>query len=171
MPRTYIKKGRNSQWTSAQLEAALDAVKKGMSIRRAGMRFNIPSSTLGDHVSGKSKRIHSGAPTILSPEEEKEIVRACQVMQSLAFPITKELVSVVVRDYLKDQGRGGHFRDYTPGPDWWSGFFRRHSDLVERKPQHLPKNRAQAANPRVREKYNHDHYVGQTDAIYIKIYR
>lgn len=156
MPRKYIKKGRNNQWTSAQLTAALLSVKEGMSIRGAATRYHIPSSTLHDHVSGKSSTVCRGAPTVLTASEEKEIVRACQVMQSLAFPVTREFVSVVVRDYLQDRGRSGRFRDGIPGPDWWSGFFRRHSDLVERKPEHLPKCRAQAANPEVRKEINNN---------------
>lgn len=47
-------------------------------------------------------------------------------MQELAFPISKEFVSVVVRDYLKDRGRDDRFKDGIPGNDWWYGFFRRH---------------------------------------------
>lgn len=149
MPRRYVKKGRNAQWTRAQLAAALDAVQHGMSIRGAAARYAIPVTTLHDHVSGKSTRVHSGAPTVFTSSEEKEIERICQVMQDLAFPLTKELVSIVVRDYLRDNDRGDRFKDGVPGNDWWYGFFRRHPKLVERKPELLPKCRAQGANPEV----------------------
>ena len=156
MPRQYIKKGRTCQWSVAQLHAALNAVKsQGMSIRGAATKYGIPATTLHDHVSGKSKRIHSGAPTILTPSEEKEIVTACQVMQDLAFPLTKEFMSVVIRDYLRDAGRGDRFTDGIPGRDWWYGFFRRHPELVQRKPEHLQKCRADAANPDVRKENTH----------------
>ena len=111
------------------------------------------SSTLHDHVSGKSSRIHSGAPTVLSADEEKEIVTSCEVMQELGFPMTKEFVSVALRDYLRDKpGRGDRFKNGIPGSDWWVGFFRRHPKLVERKPEHLPNCRAEAANPEVSKK-------------------
>ena len=150
MPRKYIKKGRNSQWSAAQFTAALNAVRtQGMSVRGAATRYGIPPTTLHDHLSGKSKRVHSGAPTVLTPAEEKEIVTACQVMQELAFPLTRDFVSIIVRDYLKDRGRDDRFKDGIPGSDWWLGFLKRHPNLSERKPEHLPKCRAKAAEPEV----------------------
>lgn len=80
MPRQYIKKGKNNQWSSAQLTAALSAVRsEGMSARGAARKSGIPSSTLHDHLTGKSQRIHSGAPTVLTASEEKEIEVSCQV--------------------------------------------------------------------------------------------
>ena len=42
-------------------------------------------------------------PTILSPAEEKELVTTIQVLQEIGFGLTKDLVSVVICDYLKDQ--------------------------------------------------------------------
>ena len=48
--------------------------------------------------------------------------------------------------------RGGfarHFFEFTdgkPGKDWWQRFKKRWPTLSERKPQHLSKKRAQAAN-------------------------
>ena len=157
MPRKYIKKGRNSQWSVEQLTAAINAVRtRGMSIRGAATRYGIPPTTLHDHVSGKSTRVHSGAPPVLSATEEKEIATSCQVMQDLAFPLTKEFMSAVVRDYLKDRGRGDRFKDGVPGSDWWIGFFRRNPTLVERKPEHLPKCRAKAGDPEVIIKKNNN---------------
>ena len=77
------------------------------------------------------------------------MVTLCQVMQKLAFPLTRELMTVALRDFLRDSGRGERLRDQTPGPDWWSGFLRRNPELVERRPEHLPQCRAAAANPEV----------------------
>ena len=152
MPRNYVRKGTSAQWSTGQLSAALDAVKSGIKIRAAATRYGIPSSTLHDHVSGKHKKVGRGAPTILTPEEEKEVATICQVMQKLAFPLTRELMTVALRDYLRDSRRGERLRDHTPGPDWWSGFLKRNPELVERKPEHLPKSRAAAANPEVKKK-------------------
>ena len=68
----------------------------------------------------------------------------CQVMQEIGFGITREMVGNVVMDYLKDKGRQNPFANDRPGNDWWLGFMRRWPKLVERKPQHLPANRATA---------------------------
>ena len=63
-------------------------------------------------------------------------------MQEIGFGLTREMVGNVVMDYLKDKGRQNPFAHGKPGNDWWSGFMRRWPKLVERKPQHLPANRA-----------------------------
>lgn len=174
MPRNYVRKGTSAQWSTEQLSAALDAVKSGMKIRAAATRYGIPSSTLHDHVSGKHTRIGRGAPCILTPEEEKEVVTICQVMQKLAFPLTRELMTVALRDYLRVSGRGERLRDHRPGPDWWLGFLKRNSDLVERKPEHFLQSRAAGANPEVKlikiifkcpMYLDHQHLVHQTEGI------
>ena len=73
--------------------------------------------TLSDHVKGVTK-IGAGVPTILMAKEEREIVASMQALQEIGFGLTKELVGVVVRDYLKDQeGWPNPFRDGVPGRD------------------------------------------------------
>ena len=88
----------------------------------------------------------------MTASEEKEIVRSCIVMQELGFPLHKELVSQVIRDFLADRERPSVFSKGVPGSAWWSGFFRRNPELVQRKPEHLPRSRAQAAKPEVKRK-------------------
>ena len=79
--------------------AAMKAVQsKELSIRAAGAKFGIPSSTLHDHLRGTSTKRYDGAPTILTANEEKEIVTSCLVMQELGFPLTREFVSMALRD-------------------------------------------------------------------------
>lgn len=59
-------------------------------------------------------------PTILSPAEEKELVTTIQVLQEIGFGFTKDLVSRVICDYLKDQpARPNSFKLGIPGQDWW----------------------------------------------------
>ena len=119
-------------------------------MRAAASKFGIPSSTLHDHLKGKSLKRYGGAPTILTPDEEEEVVTACMVLQQLGFPLTKHYVSAALRDFLNETGRGDKFKGGLPQYDWWCGFFTRHPKLVERKPEHLPKNRAQASTPEVK---------------------
>lgn len=84
---------------------------------------------------------------MLSQEEEREIVITCQVLADMGFPLTKDNVEVVVRDYLRGQeGRGRAFGSSgVPGRSWWEGFLSRWPTLLQCKPQHLPKQRAQCA--------------------------
>ena len=139
-----------NRWTDDQLVAAKEAVGSGMSIRGAALKYGIPKSTLLDHLKGKSTKRYGGPSTVLTMAEEKEIVASCTVLQELGFPLTKDIVSMAVMEYLKDRGRAHVFKEGTPGYSWWSGFFKRNPKLVERKPEHFPRNRAQASQSIVR---------------------
>ena len=154
MPRVYVRKGAKNKWRDSQLEAAKQAVWSGeMSLRTASDKYGVPRNTLSNHLRGISTKRYGGPRTILTPTEEREIVASCQVLQELGFPLTKDHVSVAIRDYLRDHDKSHCFKDGVPGYDWWLGFFKRHPSLAQRKPEHLPMNRAKAATPEVRKKY------------------
>lgn len=120
MVRTYKRK-TSTRYSPEALQAAVKAVKEdGMSRSAAARRFDIPPSTLFYHISGEYSKVGAGAPTILSPVEEREIVITLQVLQEIGFGMTKELVGVVIHDYLKDQPtRPNPFQHGVPGKDWW----------------------------------------------------
>ena len=152
MPRHYKRSSCKNKWTDEQLQAALQAIRSGeMKPYSAAIRFGIPSSTLYDHMHGKSKKRYGGRPTTLTDAEEKEIAIACQVLQQFGFPLTTDIVGVIVSEYLTTCGRKNPFKDSTPGYDWWCGFLRRWPELSQRKPQHLPRHRAEGASHMVKE--------------------
>ena len=137
-----LSKPKRAAWTNEQLKAAKADVKAGASIRGAALLHGIPHSSLHDHVTGKAKKRLGGPETVLEHAIEKEIATSCMVLQEYGFPMTKEMVTTMIRDHLKETGQPNPFTDDTPGRAWWDGFFKRWPALVERKPQHLPKNRA-----------------------------
>ena len=143
-----------NRWSDSQLKAALCDIHAGKSgVRAAARKYCIPHSTLYDHLSGKSKKRYGGPPTVLTPEEEKEITTSCIVLQEFGFPLTKETVGVIVSDLLKDTRRETPFTNGLPGHDWWTRFLGRWPVLSQRKPQHLPKNRAVCTTSAVRKHY------------------
>lgn len=144
--RAYRRKAP-ARYTVRQLEVAVEAVKCGdLKLCQAVRRFNIPLTTLGDHARRGLSTVGAGSPTILTRAEEKEIVVSAQVLQEIGFGLTKDLVGVVVRNYLKDQP----FRPRVPGQDWWQCFLKRwDSELSVRKPQYLPTHRAASATTEV----------------------
>ena len=101
-------------YTAEQLKVAVEEVKKGMKLTMASKRYNIPLTTLGDHARRGISKVGAGSPTILTENEEKEIVVSVQVLQEIGFGLTKELVGVVVRDYLKDQPYASQFSKAKP---------------------------------------------------------
>lgn len=135
-------------------QMALEEIKKGnINVYAASKKYNIPKSTLYDHVRGKVQKRNAGHPTVLSHDEEKEINRTCEILQLMAFPMNKETVGMIVKNYLSSTGRPNQFTDGIPGEAWWRGFIRRWPSLTSRKPQYLPRNRAEAANPTITKEW------------------
>ena len=116
------------------------------SMRSLARKYDIPKSTLHDHLKGKSKQVGAGGPTVLSTQVEREIALACTTLADMGFGLTKDLIDVVIVDYLKDNGIENPFANNVPGKDWWQRFMKRWPILSERKPQHLSTKRAQAGN-------------------------
>ena len=141
---------RSNKWSNERLCAAMEAVKsKQISTRAAAKTFVLPPSTLSDHLRGKSTKRYGGQSTVLTHGEEQEIVVACQSLQKFGFPMTMQIVGKIVHDYISSTKQPHRFRDCTPGPDWWRGFFKRWPSLSQRKPEHMPRNRAQGSRPDV----------------------
>ena len=63
--------------------------------------------------------------------------------------MTKELVGVVIHDYLKDQpSQPNPFQHGVPGKDWWRLFLKRwEKQLSVRNSRHLPTSRASTTTP------------------------
>ena len=53
--------------------------KKELSMNKASKLYGIPVTTLHDHMHALSSPRRAGRPTILTYNEEKDIVYACQV--------------------------------------------------------------------------------------------
>ena len=90
--------------------------------------------------------IGAGGPTVLQLKDEQEIVASCQTLAEMGFGMTKQLVENIVKDYIQENDIDTPFKDGVPGQDWWQRFRKRWPTLAERKPQHLSKRRAEAAN-------------------------
>ena len=122
-----------------------------MKVTVAARQFKVPVTTLYDHTKGCVCKIGAGAPTVLTPAEEKEIVMSLQVLQEIGFGLTKELAGIVISDYLRDQpDQPNPFSHGLPGKDWWKGFLDRWQKFLSvRKPQHLSTHRAASATPEV----------------------
>jgi hypothetical protein len=59
------------KWTSEQLEEVMDEVENGtISLRRASRRWNIPLTSLSNHLYGKTRTRKLGPIGILTLEED-----------------------------------------------------------------------------------------------------
>ena len=65
------------------MDSAFAMMQSGMSIAEAARRCGIPRTTLSDHAKGKCSKVGAGRPTVLTPQEEKELVVSCQILQKM----------------------------------------------------------------------------------------
>lgn len=141
MPRKYNKK-RQQNYSKEDLAAAIEDVKGGtVSLNSSAKKYNIPKSTLSEHLNNKHTLAH-GRPTRLTREEENEIAQTCLMFSEWGYGLGKKEVMSVIHDYLKVKKKTYLFPNGIPGEDWWLGFLRRNPQLSLRKPQSLQIARA-----------------------------
>lgn len=74
MPRTYSRKTAILSYTEENLGKALEAIRNGQPIRRAGRAFKIPESTLRKYRDKDRQHLpRLGRKTVFSPELETDL--------------------------------------------------------------------------------------------------
>ena len=82
------------------LAYALQRIKDGEAVRKVSREMGIPSSTLHDHVSGKSSTIGKGSATALTRKEERRIVKALQFADACNKGLDRDDLKSMVKEYL-----------------------------------------------------------------------
>ena len=91
-----------------------------MLVRQVAILYDIPKSTLSDHIYGKSAKQCGGPPTVLSATEENQVEVTCRVLADLGFPMNMDYVNGASREYLVKKGKPNPFgTSGAPGRDWW----------------------------------------------------
>jgi hypothetical protein len=120
---------KTGQWTSDSLAKAITAVKRGnMGLRQAARAYNIPPSSLYDHLTGKIKKRKRGPQGVLSQEEEALVVEWILNTQEEGRSVTIQQLKLKVAEITRT--RQTPFTKGIPGPTWWKLFKARHPDLV-----------------------------------------
>lgn len=132
-------------YTQEDVKAALDQIAKGMPLREATKRYNVPRSTLYC----KFKNIYpvecsKGPPTILSKEEESLLTEWIIYCCDRGFPVNKNQLLDSVSKLVTTLGRETPFTNNRPGRHWYESFCRRHAELCNRVAQNLTRARASA---------------------------
>lgn len=155
MPRNYTKKlgpTRKQLYNPIYLKRAVEAVKRGMAIRRAAENFGVPYTTVYDNVRAPSERNIGGQP-VLSTVEERKLADALLVCADWGFPFKSYDVRHMVQQYLNKAGRTEkRFEDNFPGVDWFKSFMGRHEDLTIKLAENTKRVRA-AVTYEVVQKY------------------
>ncbi|KAL4719073.1 hypothetical protein ACJJTC_011537 [Scirpophaga incertulas] len=144
--RTY----RN--YSEEMLKLACQSVESGqISSRDAERQFGIPRRTIVNKIKNKhSKSV--GHPTVLSADEEAQIVRVLRATSDFGSPLTKVDLKLLVHEYLKKNSRDQKFKNRIPGDAWVQGFLGRHADeLSLRTTQNISKARAEKGPQEIAE--------------------
>ena len=161
MPSKYIytKRGKTLNYSTAQLEKAVQAVQQGASIRNAAASFGVPRSTIGDRISGKHDiHVEHGRPPHISPEIENKIqfVDSVKMAARRGIGLTRKQVLLRTSVLCSRLEISSRYSNFKAGKDWWEGLKRRHPDVVIRKPEKLTSTRARMMNREVIFKYFND---------------
>ena len=145
-------------WNEESLVKALkDLEENKLSLRAAAGQYGIPRSTLHDYAIGKSKvGSTSGPDTVLTREEEEELVEWALKMADIGYGQTRRQICEAVKRILDHTKRSNPFTENRPGKDWWYGFLRRHPKVAMRQPQALQASRASACTAEVLDKWFHE---------------
>ena len=100
MVRNYKPKTETT-WTKEDMENAIDKARRTKNIKAAVRHYKIPYTTLRYHISGKvSGEYGRGHPTVLTADEEREIVEACVIFAEWGFGLGRREVEGIIQNYL-----------------------------------------------------------------------
>jgi len=139
------------QWSREKLTRACDDVRQGkLSIRRAELAYNIPKSTIQDHVSGHvADGVNPGHRKYLTESEEVYLVSFLIKCSDIGYARSRKQILCLVESYLQDVK--GLTTKLSNG--WWEKFKARHSELSIRTAERLAYNRAISSNQNIINNY------------------
>ena len=110
--KTQPKKNR-ANWSNEALELAIEGLDQGYKFSQVCAKYGIPRSPLRDYLVGRSRGRKMGPKTILSIEEEKDIVEYIHLMVEWEHPMTPLQLKNKVAEITQE--RVTPFKDGVPG--------------------------------------------------------
>ena len=87
-------------WTKENMESAIEAVRNGMSQRKAAFTFDVPLMTLNDKINKKYDEDQVGSPTRLGTKCEALLVTLILFMSDIGMALKKSQVLETIKYYL-----------------------------------------------------------------------
>ena len=119
---------------------------EAMSLRQASRLYRIPTSSLRDHLFGKTRSRQKGIRPILAAHEEKKVVDYVFQMQDLGHPLTAAELRLKVATATQTRSTPWSASG-IPGKGWLRRFCSRHPEISTRRSQRLEVARARALCP------------------------
>ena len=96
-------KKRRLQYNRANLQIALEATQKGMSIYRATRQYCVPETTLRNRARGRVETI--GFDKLFSKDEEQKLVDHITYMADIGYGHNKANIQHMAKDYADSLGK------------------------------------------------------------------
>lgn len=97
------------RYSEEELQNALNDIKLDTSIRQAAKKFNVPFTTLLSRHNGTySGKIRKGPATVLSNEEETELVNWILKLGKTGYPVTRVQLLDSVKLICKNSKKKRH---------------------------------------------------------------
>lgn len=123
------------QYSTEDLQNAVNCVNSGMSLNAVSSKYNIPRSTLSTKVNRKYADKKPGPAPILSESEETALVNWIIQRSNTAAPVTKEQLLNSVQSTVR--GRENPFTDDRPRRGLSKGFMKCHGQQLREKVSEL----------------------------------
>lgn len=157
MVRNYKRKTDKKSWTRERLANALKAIRVGSKIRAAARNFDIPESTLRDHLKGNNEEVlaerapkkdNLGRNPVFTREQEQEIVDHVVTLGNLFYGVTPRELRRMAFDFAEANRLPHKFNAELKlaGKDWLMSFQKRNPQISLRQPEGTSINRIAAFN-------------------------
>ena len=146
-------KKRRLQYNRANLQIALEATQRGVSIYRAARQYCVPETTLRDRARGRVEVDATiGFDKLFSKDEEQKLVDHITYMADIGYGYNKANIQHMAKDYADSLGKNVKAEEKLSS-NWFYGFIDRWPNLKRVKPQKLSIYRAKSASREVLDKY------------------
>ncbi|KAJ8950062.1 hypothetical protein NQ314_008068 [Rhamnusium bicolor] len=140
------------KYSIEDMQHALDAVRRGVSVSSASKQYKITRITLLYKAKGKyAVNCRMGPETTLTSIEEDLLVKWLLSIADSGFPATRVQLLDSVQIIIQKLDRPNKFKNNRPGKKWFRCFLNRHPQLSERLTQNLTKSRSEVNEEKLRK--------------------
>ena len=127
VPSSVVSRGvQYKRWSEDRMTLTTDALlRDGLSVRR---EYDVPTSTLGDRISGRMlPGSVSGPGKYSSSSEEEELARFLLQCALIGYPRSCQEVIAIIQRLCNQRGTTKHVSH-----GWWESFCHCHQNLMQR---------------------------------------
>ena len=119
------------KWTSECMVRAMDAVKRGSSMKRAAEQHGVPRTMLRDRISGRAEHEKKPGPEpYLNREEEEDLVNFIEEVAEVGYGRTRKQIKAMVEQTAREKQV---LRKQKISDGWFRRFLERQPHLCLRK--------------------------------------